>query len=64
MQMFELLLAVVGSSRFNKAIQPVVPEMAYTCVAYMQVSQSQFYLTHPSEAVCTYREYVWCMCTS
>jgi hypothetical protein len=36
-QMFELLLAIAGSSRLNNLVRPVVPQMAYMCIAYMQV---------------------------
>eukprot|EP00967_Tisochrysis_lutea_P130930 scaffold227084_cov23-Tisochrysis_lutea.AAC.1 len=35
--MFELLLAIVGSPRLSKCIRPVVTQMAYTCIAYMQM---------------------------
>lgn len=39
-QMFELLLAVVGSARLSKLIRPMVAQMAYTAVAYMQVGRT------------------------
>jgi len=40
-QMFELLLAIVGSPRLSKCIRPVVTQMAYTCIAYMQMTATQ-----------------------
>lgn len=36
-QMFELLLALVGSARFQKLVAPAVGDMAYAALSYMQV---------------------------
>lgn len=38
-QLFELLLALSGSARFQKFLRPVLPEMAYITISYMQVGQ-------------------------
>jgi hypothetical protein len=39
-QLFELLLAITGSQKFQKLVKPALRDLSYTTISYMQVSQS------------------------
>ena len=40
-QMFELLLTLSGSPRYQRLLAPALPEMAALCVSYSQMSSAQ-----------------------
>jgi hypothetical protein len=39
--MFELLLTLSGSPRYQRLLAPALPEMAALCVSYSQMSSAQ-----------------------
>jgi hypothetical protein len=39
--MFELLVSICGSTRFAPLLKPVLPELVYTSIGYIQVGGFQ-----------------------
>jgi hypothetical protein len=64
-QLFELLLTLSGSSRYQKLLAPALPELAALCISYSQMSsgQEETWVDDPNALIADEEtEFVGCRC--